>query len=309
MSDVMDVVIVGSGVVGTATGRGLESKGHQVTFCDVLPERLTHLRELGLTAVTVEELAEARADAYFLSVPTPTLNGAADLSYVRLGAGAIGNALRHHGAHPLVVVRSTVPPGTTEDMVIPALEAASGLQAGLDLSVCMNPEFLRAATAEDDFLQPRVIVIGALDGPSDDLLRRVYAPWSGVPVLTMSLRSAEATKYVANLFNATKISFFNELERILSSIGADAEVAFEAASLGAEGLWNPRYGTRGGAPFGGACLPKDTAAFLRYVEEVGLGGLVPMLRATLEVNERVARESATDEPQRLPGAIGAGRLP
>ena len=291
----MDVVIVGSGVVGTATGRGFRAKGHRVLFCDAARPRVELLRDAGFEAIHTEALGAVRADAYLLSVPTPTVDGAADLACVREAAEALGSALAGHPGRPLVVVRSTVPPGTTEELVVPVVQFVSGLRAGKDFSVCMNPEFLRAATAEDDFLHPRVIVIGVPDKASERATRRLYAPWNDVPVLSMSVRSAEATKYVANVFNATKISFFNELHQVLIAAGADPEAAFRAVAIGAEGMWNPTYGTRGGSPYGGVCLPKDTVAFRRYAEDLGAGDLVTMLRATIAVNERLEAESVSGE--------------
>ena len=282
------IVIVGSGVVGTATGQGLHDKGHRVVFCDVEPERVALLREQGFNAIHSDDLAGPEPDAYLISVPSPTVGGRADLSYVRSAAQAVGRAIGSHRGWPLVVVRSTVPPGTTEDIVIPTLESESGRFAGEDFGVCMNPEFLRAATAPEDFMHPRVIVIGALDDRSERALRAIYDSWPAVPIVATSLRTAEAAKYVANLFSATKISFFNEMLRILTAVGVDTAAAFEGAVLGGTGFWDQRYGTRCGAPYGGACLPKDTAAFLGFAEELGFGRLMPILRATIQINEEMA---------------------
>ncbi len=234
-------------------------------------------------------LAELEIDAYLISVPTPTVLGRVDLSCVRDAASAVGRALWHHPAWPVVAVRSTVPPGTTEEVVIPILEDVSGRVGGRDFGVCVNPEFLRARSADADFMAPRVIVIGALDARSEIALRRLYSWWTDVPVIATSLRTAEATKYVANLFNATKISFFNEMHEVLTRLGADPDLAARAVSLGAEGMWNPAYGTQGRAPFAGACLPKDTLGFLGVLEEEGLASLAPIIRAVVEVNDRVAR--------------------
>jgi UDPglucose 6-dehydrogenase len=286
------LVIVGSGVVGTATGRGLQAKGHRVVFCDVAPERVALLRRQGFTAIHADDLAGPEPDAYLISVPTPTTNGRVDLSYVRSVSQAVGRAIRSHRGWPLVVMRSTVPPGTTEDTIIPVLESASGRHAGEDFGVCMNPEFLRAATALEDFANPKVIVIGAINDRSELVLRGIYASWPDVPVVATSLRTAEATKYVANLFNATKISFFNEMLRILTSIGADPDAAFQGAVLGGTGFWDRWYGARCGAPYGGACLPKDAAAFLGFAEDLGFGQLVPILRATIQINDEMAAADA-----------------
>ncbi len=303
----MTVAVVGSGVVGVATGRGLGRHGHGVVFCDVSTERLAILRGQGLSAVEPAGLGAIAVDAYLISVPTPTVEGRVDLSYVREAASAVGGALgtvhrRGRARWSVAVIRSTVPPGTTEDLVIPTLASASGLNPGRDFGVCVNPEFLRAASAEEDFARPRVIVIGALDRRSEMTLRHLYAPWAGVPVVTTSLRTAEAAKYVANLFNAAKISFFNEMDQALLALGAEPEDAFAAAALGAEGLWNPRYGTRGGSPYGGVCLPKDTLAFRGLAEERGLGHLVSILRATIDVNERMEAELRREAGHPVVGA-------
>jgi UDPglucose 6-dehydrogenase len=292
------VVIVGSGVVGTATGVGLAAAGHRVLFCDVSETRMRLLRKRGFATIGPDQLREAEPAAYLLSVPTPTVSGGTDTSFLQDASEAVGLAMRRHRGWPVVVVRSTVPPGTTENVVIPTLEATSGKRAGAGrgegFGVCMNPEFLRAASAESDFMNPRVIVIGAHDGRSEQALRAVYEPWRDVPTVVTTLRTAEATKYVANLFNATKISFFNEMHRILSAAGADPDVAAGAATLGAEGLWNPRYGTRGGAPFDGACLPKDSAGFLGFADSIGMGELMPILRAVIRVNEELAAAEGGD---------------
>jgi UDPglucose 6-dehydrogenase len=296
------VVIVGSGVVGTATGVGFSAAGHRVLFCDVSETRTRLLRKRGFATIGPDRLLEAEPDAFLISVPTPTVAGATDLSFVRDASDAVGRAIAEHRGWPLVVVRSTVPPGTTEGVVIPAVEAASGKRAGAGrgegFGVCMNPEFLRAVSAESDFTNPRVIVIGADDGRSEDALRAIYQPWSDVPTVVTTIRTAEATKYVSNLFNATKISFFNEMHRILSAVGADPDVAAGAVSLGAEGMWNPRYGTRGGAAFDGACLPKDTAGFLGFADGIGMGELMPLLRAVIQVNEEIAATGGIEVPGR-----------
>jgi UDPglucose 6-dehydrogenase len=284
------LVIVGSGVVGTATGTGFALVGHDVAFCDSAPARRAQLRRRGLRALAPSQLAAEAFDAYLISVPTPTVDGRVDLSCILAAAETVGRALAapRTGRRPLVVVRSTVPPGTTEGPVREVLERASGRRAGTGFGLCMNPEFLREVSADDDFLHPRVIVVGALDRASERALRRIYQPWPDVPVVSLPLRAAELTKYVSNLFNAAKISFFNELEEVALVLGADARAIFSAVAQGAEGMWNPAYGTRGYAPYGGACLPKDTAGFLGFATEEGFAEAMPMLRATIETNRRVA---------------------
>jgi UDPglucose 6-dehydrogenase len=282
------VAVVGSGVVGTATGEGFRAKGHDVVFCDISPDRLALLRARGLRAIDADALAEEGADAYLISVPSPTVEGRVDLSYVLAASEAIGQAIGRHDSWPLVVVRSTVPPGTTEERIAPTVAAAAGRAAGDGFDLCVNPEFLRELSAEEDFMNPRVIVIGARDARSEQALRRVYAGWADVPVVAMSIRAAELTKYTSNLFNATKISFFNEMEQVCQAMGVDARTIFDAVTRGAEGLWNARYGTRGLFPYGGACLPKDTLGFLGFARDDGFDESMLMLRATIETNERLA---------------------
>ncbi len=295
------IVIVGSGVVGMATGKGLKAKGHRVIFCDVAPDRVALLRGQGFPAIHTDELAGPEPDAYLISVPSPTVAGRVDVSFVKDAADAVGRAIACHRTWALVVVRSTVPPGTTEEVVLPTLELASGRRAGAGFGLCMNPEFLRAATAEQDFLHPRVVVIGAWDERSDHALRAIYAAWYGVPIISTSFRTAEAAKYVANLFNATKISFFNEMLRILAVAGADPAAAFAGAVQGGTGFWDQWYGTQCGAPYGGACLPKDTAAFLGFAEDLGFGDLMPILKATLRMNDEMAEApSPVEAPAGIP---------
>lgn len=282
------IAIIGSGVVGTATGVGFAAKGRDVVFCDVVRTRLTALRRQGLAAVDPSGLSAEGCDVFLISVPSPTTAGRVDTSYVETAAAIVGRAIATHPGWPLVVVRSTVPPGTTEELVLPTLEAESDRSAGSGFGLCMNPEFLRALSAEEDFRNPRVIVIGALDERSDQELRAVYAAWPHVPVVSVSLRGAELTKYTSNLFNATKISFFNEMEQICNELHVDARDVFAAVARGAEGLWNPEYGTRGLAPYAGACLPKDTVGFLGFARSRGLDDRMLMLQATIETNERLA---------------------
>src|SRR5262249_32409022 len=159
------------------------------------------LRQQGLIAVDADGLLEEARDVYLISVPSPTVAGEADTGYVQAAALVVGTAIAVHPGWPLVVVRSTVPPGTTEELVCPILERVSGRGAGEGFGLCMNPEFLREVSAEEDFMNPRVVVIGALDERSDRALRAVYAGWPDVPVVSMSLRAAEVTKYTSNLFN------------------------------------------------------------------------------------------------------------
>ena len=279
------ICVVGAGVVGVATGRGFALAGAEVSFVDISEERVAQLVHEGSDAHGIDSLASLRADHYLISVPTPTRGGRVDLGAISSASREIGQAIAARDEWSCVVVRSTVPPGTTDDLVRTILEESSGKCAGEGFGLAMNPEFLREATAAEDFLRPRVIVVGAPEERTETAMRWLYEPWAEVDTLLMPTRAAEATKYTANLFNAAKISFFNELHGFFESLGVDSTVAFDAAVRGAEGLWNPRYGTRGGAPFGGACLPKDTEAFLGFAEDHGVD--LAILASVVAYNERL----------------------
>jgi UDPglucose 6-dehydrogenase len=183
-----------------------------------------------------------------------------------------------------VVVRSTVPPTTTERCVTPILERASGKWAGVNFGVAMNPEFLREVSSESDFAQPWIIVLGTTDQRTTDILDALYMPF-GALIVHCTPTEAEMIKYVNNIYNAVKISYFNEVHTICQQLGIDSSLVSATVARSAEGMWNPLYGTRGGSPYGGACLPKDTAAFMGFVHEHGWDHL--LLEATVEVNRRL----------------------
>ncbi len=285
----MKIAVIGAGVVGFATGSGFAATGADVAFIDRSQSRREALRRDGWQVVDEERLRDFRPDMYLLSVPTATVDDRCDVSAISDACSTIGEDLRFRDDWSTVVVRSTVPPGTSTNLVRPILEKCSRLSAGRDFGLAMNPEFLRAMTAREDFSDPRVIVWGAYDTASDCAMKDLYRPWKHVPQISMTLEEAEATKYAANLFNAAKISFFNELHTVFERLGIDSPQAFAAAAQGAEGMWNPVYGTRGGMPFGGECLPKDLAAFIGFAGERGLA--TPLLQAVADVNERLSAMS------------------
>jgi len=282
-----NIFIVGSGLVGQATGKGLVAKGFDVTFIDVRPAIVNQLRQQGYEAFEASEVKKTGADIFLLSVPTyslkPGING---LDFVKEAATSIGSWLFKTDKYCLVVVRSTVLPGTTEEVVTPILEEYSGKNAGRDFSVCMNPEYLRERCAEEDFLNPWLVLIGELDKRSGDLLQEVYY-WVDCPVYRLPIKEAEIQKFVHNLFNATKISFFNEMRLVCRQMGLDCEKIFPRVAQSAEAIWNHLYGTRDLGPFGGSCLPKDTIAFLSWAKEQGRE--TPLVDAVLRVNEALVR--------------------
>jgi UDPglucose 6-dehydrogenase len=279
------IIIVGSGVVGTATGKGFSKARHEVRFVDVLPERIRQLQAEGFEAGTDIALGEKPA-FIFLTLPTPNAGCRYDLAALDSGVAAVGRAIaRSSGVHT-VIVRSTVPPGATEGLVKSRLEAESGRAADKSFMLAVNPEFLRAASASLDFQNPWMTVIAARDSRTRERLRDLLSPFGGEVRIYDNPASAELIKCCHNIFNAAKISFWNEMWLVAKELDLDLSDISSAVALSAEGSFNPYYGIRGGAPYGGACLPKDTHGFLGFAADRGLE--MPLLRAVVRVNEHLA---------------------
>lgn len=296
--------IIGSGVVGTATGKGLAQRGHDVSFVDVDPARVEALRHEGYAATDAVILADEPA-IIFLTLPTPNDGYRWDLDYIKAGARSVGAALRGSTAVHTVVVRSTVPPGTCDKVVRPILEDASGRRADDGFALASNPEFLRARCALEDFLHPRITVIGSRSPRTLERLDDLLRPFGGELRRYREPQMAELIKCTHNLFNATKISFWNELWQVSERLGLDGATVAETVALSSEASYNTGYGIAGGAPYGGACLPKDTKGFLGFARSLGVD--VPMAAATDRVNERMLALLATDIPKQS-AEIAAGEL-
>ena len=276
------IIIFGAGIVGQAAGKSFAKKGYEVTFVDINPIVIDKLRREGYNAYLTSELNGVTADVTMFHVSTPpNHDGSVNLDNLR--SAVVNHAYwlkRHASGYHLVVIRSTVPPGTTRKMI--ALFAKlSGLRIGVDFGVCMQPEFLRARSSEEDFLHPWATVIGELDNRSGDVLEELYKGWSD-NIYRTDLETAEFMKYVHNCYNALKISFTNEMWLLGKQLGIDTNKALHLASKTAEGSWNPDYGITGGRPYGGTCLPKDTKGFLSYARKLGIN--LPLLSAVDSVN-------------------------
>jgi UDPglucose 6-dehydrogenase len=310
----MRVAVVGTGYVGLVTAVGLAEHGHTITCIDIDERKVAALergeppifepglepllrRNLGprLRATTDLAAAVKASELTFIGVGTPSLpDGSIDVSYVRQAAEQIGAALAATTAWNAVVVKSTVVPGTTDTVVRPALESASGRRAGADFGVGVNPEFLTEGQALDDFLRPDRIVVGG-DPRTVAALRQLYAGFEGVPLVETNAPTAEMIKYASNAMLATAISFSNELANLGSAIGGVDTVEVM------RGVHLSRYlttwlddGTEVTAPlsafyeagcgYGGSCLPKDVAALAARGREVG--SPLPLLEAVASVNDR-----------------------
>lgn len=287
----LSLAIIGSGVVGQATGKGFIEKGFDVSFIDVNPSIVENLSQQGYSAYLTSDISNIpTSDISIFTVSTPTINGEINLKFLKAAAKDLGKRLSKIKKYHLAVVRSTVVPGTTEGVVLKLLEKYSGKKVGKDFGLCMNPEYLREAQAASDFANPWIVVIGEYDKRSGDLLERVYQQVveSGnkkfdCPIYRVPIKEAEMQKYVHNLFNACKITFFNEMRRVAKAIKVDSERMIGLVVKSCEGIWNPKYGTKDLGPFAGSCLPKDTEAFLYFAQRKGLN--VDLLETTIEVNK------------------------
>jgi len=274
------IAIVGTGHVGLATAIAFAQWGHEVVGADVSEALVADLRagktthyEPGLPGALGRSLATGRisfttdvkaaalpADVVFLCVGTPPKkDGSIDLSYVRKAAQTLGRVIRSASGYKVVVVKSTVLPGTTEGIVRPALERSSGKKAGTDFGLAVNPEFLREGSAVDDALHPDRIVIGAIDERSRRAVEAVYSSVQA-PTMATNLRTAEMVKYATNAFLATKVSFANELANICDTFGG-INVDDVVEGIGLDPRINPKF-MKAGLGFGGSCFPKDVQAIV-----------------------------------------------
>ena len=282
------ISIIGAGWVGTAVGRGFIEIGHEVIFHDIVDKDLPNFtKDIGY--------AVKNTDVSFICVPTPTDERGIDLSYVEDVSKNIGRVLSEKEDYHVVAVKSTVVPGTTENVVIPIIEKFSGKKAG-EFGVCMNPEFLTEIehswtdneSYKKDFFTEDRIVIGEYDSKSGDMLEDIYKPLKK-PIFRTDLKTAEMIKYASNCMLATKISYWNEIFMICKEIGVDSQKVADIVAL------DPRigrYGTIHGMAFGGKCLPKDLKAFISFAERYRE---VKLLKAVDEINEEMKRKYGVRE--------------
>lgn len=310
----MKISVIGTGYVGLVSGVCLADAGHDVTCVDVdrrkvdminqgqapiyekgLDELLARNVGLRLRATTEFTSAIMATELSLIAVGTPFKEDAIDLSYIETASRQIGNVLAGKREYHVVVVKSTVVPGTTEDVVLPILEVASGKAAGPDFGVGMNPEFLREGEAVSDFQHPDRIVLGGIDERSLDALAAVYAPYKGVDVIRTRPKIAEMIKYTANSLLATMISFSNEIANMCSTIGGiDVVEVMHGVHLDKrlspileEGRRiKPVFTTylEAGCGFGGSCFPKDVDALIAHGKQHGSS--MQLLDAVMQINRK-----------------------
>ncbi|MBC7412500.1 MAG: UDP-glucose/GDP-mannose dehydrogenase family protein, partial [Bacteroidia bacterium] len=291
----MNIAVVGTGYVGLVTGTCLAETGNTVICIDINAEKVAKMREgvipiyephlevlfdrnikAGRLTFTTN-LAEAIAGAsiVFLALPTPPgENGSADLSYILSACNDIGKLLNKY---TVIVDKSTVPVGTAEKV-----HAAIKANYAGEFDVVSNPEFLREGFAVDDFMKPDRVVIGTTSTKARKIMNELYKPYvrQGNPILFMDEKSAELTKYAANAFLATKITFMNEIANLCELLGADVDMV--RIGIGSDDRIGKRF-LFPGIGYGGSCFPKDVQAIHKSAADVGYD--FKLLDAVMNVNE------------------------
>lgn len=299
----MKISIFGLGYVGAVSAGCLAQSGHTVIGVDPTQVKVDLInsgktpiieKDIGetvaeavrakkLSATTSVDEAIANTEMSWICVGTPSeMNGSLDLRYVRRVCEQIGAAIAKKKSYHVVVVRSTMLPGSMRNVVIPTLEQASGLKAGVDFGACINPEFLREGTAVYDFYHPPKTVIGELDTRSGDQLQGIYAQLTA-PLIRTSIETAEMVKYTDNVWHALKVGFANEIGNIAKRLGIDGHKVMDIFCQDTKLNLSPYY-MKPGFAFGGSCLPKDVRALTYKGRSVDLD--LPILNAILPSNER-----------------------
>jgi UDPglucose 6-dehydrogenase len=292
----MKIAVVGTGYVGLVTGTCFAETGNDVTCVDIDKKKVEKLSsgtitiyEPGLEKLFLRNVKEERlrfttslsegirdAEIVFLALPTPPgEDGSADLKYILGVAKDLGELMTDY---KVIVDKSTVPVGTAEKVYAAIAKTYVG-----DFDVVSNPEFLREGVAVEDFMKPDRVVIGAGSERARKVMGELYAPFvrSGNPIIFMDVRSAELTKYAANSFLATKISFMNEVAQLCERLGADVDMV--RRGIGSDDRIGKRF-LFPGIGYGGSCFPKDVQALVKSSKEVDYD--FQILNAVMDVNEK-----------------------
>ena len=299
----MKISIFGLGYVGAVSAGCLAKSGHTVIGVDPTQVKVDLIND-GKTPIIEKDIGETIAEAVragrlsatvrvdqaiersevsWICVGTPSeMNGSLDLRYVRRVCEQIGVALKRKKEFHVIVMRSTMLPGSMRNVVIPTLEQYSGKKAGVDFGVCINPEFLREGSAVYDFYNPPKTVIGEMDTKSGDLLQNIYAELAA-PLIRTDIETAELVKYTDNVWHALKVGFANEIGNIAKQLGIDGHKVMDIFCQDTKLNLSPYY-MKPGFAFGGSCLPKDVRALTYKARSVDLD--LPILNAILPSNER-----------------------
>ncbi|CAO4168553.1 UDP-glucose dehydrogenase family protein [Methylorubrum extorquens] len=316
----MRIAMIGSGYVGLVSGACLADFGHEVVCIDKDPDKIAALNEgrmpiyePGLDALVAENVrakrltfstdlkpAVAQAQAVFIAVGTPSRrgDGFADLSYVYAAAREIAEALT---GYTVVVTKSTVPVGTGDEVERILRE----VRPDIDVGIASNPEFLREGAAIDDFKRPDRIVIGAEDPRAAAVMQEVYRPLylNAAPILLTGRRTAELTKYAANAFLATKITFINEIADLCEQVGANVQEV--ARGIGLDNRIGGKF-LHAGPGYGGSCFPKDTLALVKTAQDYGTP--VRIVETVVAVNDQRKRAMARKVIAACGGSVRGKRV-
>ena len=307
----MRISVIGTGYVGLVSGVCFAEKGHKVVCVDNNSSKIDKinngyspiyevgLKELiknlntSLTASTDFKDALINSDVSFIAVGTPFDGTDIDLMYVREVSKEIGRVLKTKVDYHVVIVKSTVVPGTTDDIVLPLLEEYSGKKAGINFGVGMNPEFLREGEAIDDFMNPDRIVLGGIDSRTHNTMTELYSIFNNDNIILTNNKTAEMIKYASNSLFATMISFSNEIANLCGVLGeVDSVDVMNGVHLDKRISTKMDDGTnllpgiisylKAGCGFGGSCFPKDIKALISNAAKYGQS--MSLLNAVIDIN-------------------------
>ena len=318
------VSVFGLGYVGSVLLACLADHGHQAIGVDVNPVKVNMINagrspiiEAGVTellskgvksgclrATTDVHQAVSESDIIFICVGTPShTNGSLNLVYVERVCKSIGEALANKPGYPIIAIRSTMLPGSTEEVVIPILEAASGKKAGRDFGVCFNPEFLREGSSITDFYDPPYTIIGTDHDVAAEALKSLYAMVQA-PLMVVPFKVAEMVKYANNTFHALKVTFANEIGDICKKQKIDSHKVMDIFCQDTKLNLSPYY-LKPGFAFGGSCLPKDLRALLYHARHFDLH--LPVLESIIPSNRQhieFAYQMITNTGSKRVGVLG-----
>ena len=314
------ISVIGLGYVGAVSMACLAHLGFRMVGVDVSLDKVRAIKD-GRSPIVEDRLGDLLSegvrvgkidatqnlvaavldtDVTFMSVGTPTAqDGSCDLTYVRQASRAIGQAIGMKAGFHVVVLRCSVPPGTTLDVVAPEIERASGKKAGLDFGIAFNPEFLREGVAVADFYAPPKTVIGASDVRTEEIVSRIYSAVDKSIQFT-SIAAAEMVKYVDNVWHATKVAFGNEVGRLCKSLDIDSHAVMNIFVTDTKLNLSPYY-LKPGFAFGGSCLPKEVRAVAHLAEAQNVD--LPLIQSLGRTNQRHIEDAA-----RLLDTIGGQRI-
>lgn len=322
------ISVVGLGYVGAVSTACLSALGHRVVGVDIDQHKVDciaagqtpiHEKDLGrllregvegdlITATTDLEQAVIGSDVTFVSVGTPTsADGGCDKRYIRAAAEAIGRGLAAKSGFHVVVMRCSIPPGTTLGYMTPIIEAVSGKQHGQDFGVAFNPEFLREGVAVADFYAPPKTVVGASDPRTAQVMQGIYAPVD--KVISTSIEVAEMVKYTDNVWHATKVVFANEIGRLCKPMGVDSHAVMDIFCQDTKLNLSPYY-LKPGFAYGGSCLPKEVRAVAHIAEAMGVSlPLIENLDTSNQAQIEAAGQLVRDSGARRVAVLGLAFKP